>query len=293
MDGLDVVRGLRGLDVGADRRAVRARHRGRQGRGARPRRRRLPHQAVRHGRAVRARCGPRCAEPCSPRARRSSTTPDFTIDFTAKQVRRGDELVRLTPTQWHIVEVLVRNAGRLVTYEQLLQEVWGPTYGKETNYLRVFMTQIRHKLEPEPSHARGTSSPNPGIGFRFEAPDDAGVKATSMAEVVLVRWPEEREEARSPVGRRRGALPRGCATTIRRSPTTCLEDWVRIAGRRPRPDAPGSPRSSSEPRPIRPRHTSTTGPAPLPGQARTPFAGRSPSGGHAHRRALRRHRLRR
>ena len=78
-------------------------------------------------------------------------TPDFTIDFSGKQAQRGDELVRLTPTQWHIIEVLVRHAGRLVTYEQLLQEVWGPTYGKETNYLRVFMTQIRQKLEPESS----------------------------------------------------------------------------------------------------------------------------------------------
>jgi two-component system KDP operon response regulator KdpE len=95
------------------------------------------------------------------------TTPDFVIDFAAKQLRRGDELVRLTPTQWHIVEVLVRNAGRLVTYEQLLREVWGPTYGKETNYLRVFMTQIRQKIEPEPSKPKYFIT-EPGIGFRFE-----------------------------------------------------------------------------------------------------------------------------
>jgi two-component system KDP operon response regulator KdpE len=99
-------------------------------------------------------------------------TPDFTLDFAAKQVRRGDEVVRLTPTQWHIVEVLVRNAGRLVTYEQLLQEVWGPSYGKETNYLRVFMTQIRQKLEPEPAAPRYFVT-EPGIGFRFE-PATAG-----------------------------------------------------------------------------------------------------------------------
>jgi two-component system KDP operon response regulator KdpE len=96
-------------------------------------------------------------------------TPDFTIDFSAKQASRGDEVVRLTPTQWHIIEVLVRNTGRLVTYEQLLQEVWGPSYGKETNYLRVFMTQIRQKLEPEPSHPRYFVT-EPGLGFRFEGP---------------------------------------------------------------------------------------------------------------------------
>ena len=78
------------------------------------------------------------------------TTPDFTLDFGAKQVRRAGELIRLTPTQWHIVEVLVRHTGRLVTYEQLLHEVWGPTYGKETNYLRVFMTQIRTRPRTRP-----------------------------------------------------------------------------------------------------------------------------------------------
>jgi two-component system KDP operon response regulator KdpE len=94
-------------------------------------------------------------------------TPDFTIDFAAKRARQGEEIVRLTPTQWHIVEVLVRHAGRLVTYEQLLQEVWGPSYGKETNYLRVFMTQIRQKLEPEPSHPRYFIT-EPGLGFRYE-----------------------------------------------------------------------------------------------------------------------------
>ncbi len=99
------------------------------------------------------------------------TTPDFTIDFAAKQVRRAGELIRLTPTQWHIVEVLVRHPGRLVTYEQLLHEVWGPRYGKETNYLRVFMTQIRTELEPEPSQPRYFIT-EPGLGFRFELPDE-------------------------------------------------------------------------------------------------------------------------
>lgn len=101
------------------------------------------------------------------------TTADFTIDFAAKQVHRGAEPVRLTPTQWHIVEVLVRNAGRLVTYEQLLQEVWGPTYGKETNYLRVFMTQIRQKLEPDHANPRYFVT-DPGIGFRFELLGEQG-----------------------------------------------------------------------------------------------------------------------
>src|SRR6185436_11741409 len=81
-------------------------------------------------------------------------TPDFAIDLAAKRVVRDDAEVRLTPTEWHLVEVLVRNRGRLVTQRQLLQEVWGPEYGAETNYLRVYMAQVRRKLEPEPSQPR-------------------------------------------------------------------------------------------------------------------------------------------
>ncbi|PSL08051.1 two-component system KDP operon response regulator KdpE [Haloactinopolyspora alba] len=98
------------------------------------------------------------------------TTPDFTIDFTAKQVTRDDVPVRLTPRQWSIVEVLVRDAGRLVTHEQLLREVWGPSYRTETNYLRVFMNQIRQRLEPEPSRPRYFIT-EAGIGYRFHQPD--------------------------------------------------------------------------------------------------------------------------
>ena len=97
------------------------------------------------------------------------TTPDFTIDFAAKRATRGGEPVHLTPRQWHIIEVLVRNQGRLVTHEQLLHEVWGPNYGQETNYLRVFMTQIRQRLEPEPSRPRYFIT-EPGLGLRYEPP---------------------------------------------------------------------------------------------------------------------------
>jgi len=106
------------------------------------------------------------------------TTPDFTLDFAKKQVWRDGELIRLTPTQWHIVEVLVRNKSRLVTYEQLLHEVWGPMYEKETNYLRVFMTQIRRALEPEPSRPRYFITES-GLGFRFELPEVAAEATTS------------------------------------------------------------------------------------------------------------------
>jgi two-component system KDP operon response regulator KdpE len=94
-------------------------------------------------------------------------TPDFTVDFVSKRVRRGGEEVKLTPTEWHMVEVLVRNAGKLIAQRQLLQEVWGPEYGTETNYLRVHMAHIRRKLEPEPSRPRYFLT-EPGMGYRFE-----------------------------------------------------------------------------------------------------------------------------
>jgi len=94
-------------------------------------------------------------------------TESFTIDLAAKRVTDGHGEVRLTPTEWHLVEVLVRNAGRLVTQSALLREVWGPEYGKETNYLRVYMAHIRRKLEPDPSEPRYFIT-EPGMGYRFE-----------------------------------------------------------------------------------------------------------------------------
>jgi two-component system, OmpR family, KDP operon response regulator KdpE len=95
-------------------------------------------------------------------------TADFTIDLAAKKVQRDGQEVRLTPTEWHLVEALVRNRGRLVAQRQLLQEVWGPQYHDETNYLRVFMAQVRRKLEPEPAHPRYFIT-EPGMGYRFES----------------------------------------------------------------------------------------------------------------------------
>jgi len=95
------------------------------------------------------------------------TTETFTIDLAAKRVTRGDNEVRLTPTEWHLLEVLTRHSGSLVSGKQLLQEVWGPTYGAETNYLRVYMAQLRRKLEAEPSHPRHLIT-KPGVGYRFE-----------------------------------------------------------------------------------------------------------------------------
>ena len=95
-------------------------------------------------------------------------TPDFTVDLTDKRVIRDGNEVRLTPTEWQIVEVLVRNPGKLVSQRQLLQEVWGPQYERETNYLRVYLAQIRRKLEPDPARPRYFVT-EPRMGYRFMA----------------------------------------------------------------------------------------------------------------------------
>jgi two-component system KDP operon response regulator KdpE len=95
-------------------------------------------------------------------------TADFTIDLAARTIVRSDQEVHLTATEWHIVEVLVRNTGRLVTQRQLLQRVWGPKYEHETHYLRVYMGQIRRKLEPKPSEPRYFLTAA-RMGYRFVA----------------------------------------------------------------------------------------------------------------------------
>jgi two-component system KDP operon response regulator KdpE len=98
-------------------------------------------------------------------------TPDFSIDLGAKRARNsaGDD-VRLTPIEWGIVSTLVRNRGKLVTQRHLLQEVWGPQYETETEYLRVHLAAIRRKLEPTPSQPRYFVT-EAGMGYRFEWTD--------------------------------------------------------------------------------------------------------------------------
>ncbi|TXS48962.1 DNA-binding response regulator [Streptomyces sp. uw30] len=94
-------------------------------------------------------------------------TDEFTIDLRAKKVARGGRDVRLTPTEWHLLEILVTSPGRLVTQKYLLQEVWGVSQSSKTNYLRVYMAQLRRKLEADPSHPRYLIT-EPGMGYRFE-----------------------------------------------------------------------------------------------------------------------------
>jgi two-component system KDP operon response regulator KdpE len=94
-------------------------------------------------------------------------TEHFHIDLADRRLTLGDgSAVHLTPTEWALLEVLVRNAGRLVAPKQLLQEVWGPAYGEERNYLRVHMAHLRRKLEPHPAQPRYLVT-EPGMGYRF------------------------------------------------------------------------------------------------------------------------------
>jgi two-component system KDP operon response regulator KdpE len=94
-------------------------------------------------------------------------TDDFSIDLAARRVTGRDGTpIRLTPTEWGVLEVLVRNAGRLVTHRHVLREVWGPAYGEESNYLRVHMANLRRKLEPNPAQPRYLVT-EPGMGYRF------------------------------------------------------------------------------------------------------------------------------
>ena len=94
-------------------------------------------------------------------------TADFTVDLAAKRVKRDGASVHLTPTEWGILEELVRHRGKLVSQKQLLQAVWGPSYETESHYLRVYMVGLRRKLEPDPATPCYFIT-EPGMGYRFE-----------------------------------------------------------------------------------------------------------------------------
>ncbi|MCB1257718.1 MAG: response regulator transcription factor [Microthrixaceae bacterium] len=97
-------------------------------------------------------------------------TPHFELDLQARQASVASKEVRLTPIEWSLCEQLVSKPGQLVTRRQLLQAVWGPGYGSESNYLRVHFANLRHKLEPDPG-APIYFTTEPGIGYRFRPPE--------------------------------------------------------------------------------------------------------------------------
>ena len=94
-------------------------------------------------------------------------TDDFTVDFGAHRIHRDGTPVRLTPTEWSLLEILVRHSGKLVPQQQLLTEIWGPGTETQTHYLRVYLAQLRRKLEPDPAHPRYLIT-EPGVGYRFQ-----------------------------------------------------------------------------------------------------------------------------
>lgn len=95
------------------------------------------------------------------------TTKHFVVDLMAKDVTINNERIHLTPTEWGLLELLVRNPGKLVTQRQILHDVWGPAYETETSYPRAYMASLRRKLEPEPSKPRYFLT-EPGMGYRFQ-----------------------------------------------------------------------------------------------------------------------------
>ena len=96
------------------------------------------------------------------------TTDAFTVDLSAGRVTTPDGAdIKLTPTEWHLLEVLARNPGRVVDHATLLTEVWGPAFQQQTNYLRVYMATLRRKLEPDAAEPRHLLTES-GRGYRFE-----------------------------------------------------------------------------------------------------------------------------
>jgi len=101
---------------------------------------------------------------------------DLVVDLAARRVIHGDEDIRLTPTEWHLLEVLLRNPGKLLSRQQLLSVVWGPGYADATGNLRLYMAQLRRKLEPDPARPRWLLT-EPGMGYRYQ-PDPEEIRSS-------------------------------------------------------------------------------------------------------------------
>jgi two-component system KDP operon response regulator KdpE len=91
---------------------------------------------------------------------------ELRVDLAARLVSVGDREVHLTPTEYKLLTILIRYGGKVITHRQLLKEVWGPSYADHTNYLRVFMAQLRHKLEADPARPKFLLT-EPGVGYRI------------------------------------------------------------------------------------------------------------------------------
>jgi two-component system KDP operon response regulator KdpE len=103
-------------------------------------------------------------------ARARFVTGGLTVDFARRQVSVDEREVHLTPTEYEVLKFLAMHAGQVVTHRNLLRAVWGPDYEDEAHYLRVFIGQLRRKIEPEPSRPRYLLTDS-GIGYRLRSPD--------------------------------------------------------------------------------------------------------------------------
>lgn len=92
--------------------------------------------------------------------------PSLTIDLARREVRRGEEVLHLTPIEYKLLVLLARHAGKVLTHRQILKEVWGPAYANQAHYVRVHMAELRKKVEPEPSRPRLLLT-EPGVGYRL------------------------------------------------------------------------------------------------------------------------------
>ncbi|WP_370891063.1 response regulator transcription factor [Janibacter sp. GXQ6167] len=95
-------------------------------------------------------------------------TGDFELAFDTHVAHAKGEIIHLTPTEWRMLAVLARHRGRVVPHETILKEVWGPSYGRESNYLRVYANQIRRKIEPNPREPQYLIT-EPGVGYTLRA----------------------------------------------------------------------------------------------------------------------------
>jgi two-component system KDP operon response regulator KdpE len=97
---------------------------------------------------------------------------ELAVDLERRVVTLRGEPVSLTPTEYELLRLLARNAGKLLTHPTILREIWGPAYGEESNYLHVYISQLRRKIEPDPARPRYVLT-QPGVGYRLVAPDEA------------------------------------------------------------------------------------------------------------------------
>jgi two-component system KDP operon response regulator KdpE len=101
----------------------------------------------------------------------SFVSDDLNIDFERRAIALNGEAVRLTPKEFELLQYMVANHGKPLPHRRMLQAVWGPDYGEETEYLRVFINQLRKKIEPDPRHPRYIHT-EPWVGYRFDPPQD-------------------------------------------------------------------------------------------------------------------------